>query len=209
MHLVEIEHDGKVKKPSDSGDDLTQRAISYPPRNRWKADLLWEGDCVVKDYGKAPLIPKFLGRFLSKWEKEALIRLRGIEGVPCFEGAPTPYSVKMKGVPGIPLSKLQKGDLNESFLIRLNSLFEDIHKRGVAHGDAHGRNVLVCDQSPYLIDFSTAYVKGRFPIIDNYLFSCFVLLDQERIYKIKKEFFGIGEPPRMFLLYRIAKGRKG
>ena len=206
--LVRIKREGDMKALSESGDDLTQREISYPPRNLWKADLRWEGDCVVKDYGKAPLIPKFFGRFLSKWEKEALIRLRGIEGVPSFEGAPTPYSVKMKGVPGIPVSKLRKGDLEEVFLKRLTALFEEIHSKGVAHGDAHGRNVLVCDQRPYLIDFSTAYVKGRFPIIDNYLFSCFVLLDQERIYKIKKEFFGIGEPPRMFLLYRIAKGRR-
>jgi hypothetical protein len=198
----------EMRMPSDPGDDLTQRVISYPPRNRWKADLRWEGECVIKDYGNAPLLPKFFGRFLSKWEKEALIRLRGVEGVPCFEGAPTPYSVKMKGVPGIPLSKLRKGDLSEAFLDRIVSLFEDIHRRGVAHGDAHGRNVLVFDQRPYLIDFSTAYVKGRFPIIDDYVFNCFVLLDQERIYKIRKEFFGIGEPPKMFLLYRIAKGRR-
>jgi hypothetical protein len=169
---------GEMRMSSDPGDDLTQRVISYPPRNRWKADLNWEGECVIKDYGKAPLIPKFFGRFLSKWEKEALIRLRGIEGVPSFEEAPTPYSVKMKGVPGIPLSKLRKGDLSEAFLDGIISL-------------------------------STAYVKGRFPIIDNYVFNCFVLLDQERIYKIKREFFGIGEPPKMFLLYRIAKGRRG
>jgi RIO1 family len=199
----------EMKTPPNLRDDLTEKVISYPPRNRWKADLRWEGECLVKDYGRAPLIPRFFGRFLSRWEKEALIRLRGVEGVPFFVEAPTTYSVKMKGVPGIPLSKLKRGDLNEAFLDGIISLFETIHRRGVAHGDAHGRNVLVHDQRPYLIDFSTAYVKGRFPIIDHYVFNCFVLLDQERIYKIKKEFFGIGEPPRMFFLYRVAKGRRG
>jgi len=199
----------EMGSPSTSFDDLTPEGIPYPPRNRWKANLYWEGDCVTKDYGKSPLIPKLFGRLVCKWEKEALIKLQGMEGVPSFEGAPTPYSVKMKAVPGIPLSKLRPGDLSEVFLERIISLFEGIHSRGVAHGDAHGRNVLAFDQRPYLIDFSTAYVKGRFPMIDNYLFSRLVLLDQERIYKIKKKFFGIGEPPKMFLLYRIVKRGKG
>ncbi len=114
----------------------------------------------------------------------------------------------MKAVPGIPISKLKKGALSETYFDKLRELFSRIHRKGVAHGDAHMRNILIHRDDPYLVDFSTAYVKGRFPLIDSYIFKCFVLLDLERLYKVEKKFFGRGEPPRMFLFYRLVKGVK-
>jgi predicted unusual protein kinase regulating ubiquinone biosynthesis (AarF/ABC1/UbiB family) len=97
------------------------------------------------------------------------------------------------------------GELSESCFKELVSLIHGIHDRGVAHGDLHQRNILVDQDRPSVIDFSTAYVKGRVPLIDGWIFGNIILLDLERLYKVEKKFFDRGEPPRMFFLYRMIK----
>ncbi|MFZ7112445.1 MAG: RIO1 family regulatory kinase/ATPase [Desulfatiglandales bacterium] len=181
------------------------KVVIYPPRTVWKAHVTLENDSIIKDYGSSPLIPKIFGRLCISWEEAALKRLKGIEGIPLLQDRPTPYSLRLQVLPGVPLAELKKGDLTEAFLKRLISLFERIHAAGVAHGDAHQRNILMHDQRPYLIDFSTAIVKGRWPVISNYIFKRFVLLDLERIYKVRKKFFEDTDPPKMFLLYRLVR----
>jgi hypothetical protein len=174
----------------------------------WKASLSLGEAGFVKDYSANGFLPRYWGRLCLRWEEAALAKLDGVVGVPAFRGRPTRDSLCLEAVPGVPLASLGPGDVGEIFIERLKVLFAQVHARGVAHGDAHQRNILVHEDTPYLIDFSTAYVRGRLPVLDGYLFSCFVLLDQERLYKVEKRFFGRGTPPRMFLLYRIAKGWK-
>jgi len=187
---------------------FTRSPVPYAPRNKWKARVWREGDLVVKDYSLSPFFPKVYGRLCIRWEATALKRLQGVKGVPRLIERSGPYTLKMTTVPGVPISKMKKGDLSEQYLSRLKALFTQMHSRGVAHGDAHQRNILVHNEHPYLVDFSTAYVKGRVPILDNYFFQCFVMLDLERLYKVEKRFFGSGVPPRMFFLYRLVKRLK-
>ena len=71
-----------------------------------------------------------------------------------------------------------------------------------------GLYVLVHADKPSIIDFATVYVRGRLPLVDKSVFNLFKLLDLERLYKIEREFFGRGTPPRMFYLYRLIKGTK-
>lgn len=182
--------------------------VLYAPRNAWKARVWKEGASIIKDYGHAPLLPRLFGRMCLRWEEAALKRLSGIEGVPSFEERMSPHSIRISAVPGEPLDRLKRGDLSETFFERLVSLLRQIHERGVAHGDLHQRNILAHHETPYLIDFSTAYVRGRSPVCDARVFSSFVLLDLERITKVEMKFFGRGTPPRMFFLYRVAKGGK-
>jgi len=177
----------------------------YSPRNWWKPELRIEGDCVVKDYRRNAFPARWFGRFCLHCEEVALRRLAGVEGVPVFVGRPTPYVLHISLVPGVPLARKQPGQVSQVFLQNLTALFDRIHERGVAHGDAHKRNILVDGDNAYLIDFSTAHVQGRFPVLDNWVFSCVTLLDRERLYKVEKKFFGTGTPPRMFWLYRAAK----
>ncbi len=185
---------------------FSKQSIPYAPRNKWKAKVTREGDIITKDFSHAPFVPRLYGRICVRWETSALARLEELEGIPDFIDMPSPYCFRMKAVPGIPISKLNKGALSESFMERLKTLFAKMHSKGVAHGDAHMRNILIHDDKPYLVDFSTAYVRGRIPLMDSYVFKCFVLLDLERLYKVEKKFFGRGEPPRMFFLYRLFKG---
>jgi Ser/Thr protein kinase RdoA (MazF antagonist) len=102
---------------------------------------------------------------------------------------------------------MKMGEMSESCFKELVSLIHGIHDRGVAHGDLHQRNILV-DQDrdcPFVIDFSTAYVKGRMPLFDGWIFRNMILLDLERLHKVERKFFDRGNPPRMFFLYRMIK----
>ena len=186
-------------------DDLI---VPYRPRNYWKGDVRFKNGWVEKDYGSSPLPPRLYARISLYWEEAALRRLRGIEGVPIYVGRPTRNSIRMTRVPGIPIDKLKTGEISELFLQRLQALIHQIHGRGVAHGDLHMRNILVHEDRPYIIDFSTAYVRGRVPFLDRGFFRIFRLLDLERVYKIERRFFGRGTPPEMFYIYRLVKGKK-
>lgn len=194
----------KTKRSSFLDNGLDAR-IPYEPRNKWKARVWREGNTIIKDYTPNPFFPKMYGRLCIRWEAAALNRLSGLRGVPALIDRLGPYTLKMSAVPGIPISKVKKGALSEVYFQRLVDLFKQMHQRGVAHGDAHQRNILIYEDFPYLVDFSTAYVKGRSPVLDGYIFRCFVQLDFERLYKVERKFFGRGTPPKMFFLYRIFK----
>jgi len=155
-----------------------------------------------------PFPSRLYGRICLHWEALALRRLKGIEGVPVYLGKATKNSIRMTRLPGTPLDKLKIGELSELCFHQLQDLIHTIHSRGVAHGDLHMRNILVYEEKPSVIDFSTAYVRGRLPVLDKGIFRLFVLLDLERLYKTEKEFFGKGTPPKMFYLYRLVKGIK-
>jgi hypothetical protein len=183
-------------------------SIPYQPRNIWKCEIRTGNGWVEKDYSGAPLLSRLYGSICLHWEAVALRRLKGIEGVPVYLGRPKRNLIRMTLVRGIPLDKLKKGELSELCFHRLQSLTHQIHSKGVAHGDLHMRNILIHEDKPSLIDFSTAYVLGRLPVLDKQFFRLFVLLDLERLYKTEKEFFGRGTPPKMFYLYRLIKGIK-
>jgi predicted Ser/Thr protein kinase len=171
----------------------------------WKASVHQEGDAIVKEYSGAPFIPRLFGRISLSWEEAALRRLEGMEGVPAFIGRPSSHGIQISAVRGLPLDKMKSGDLSESCFEKLVSLIHGIHERGVAHGDLHQRNILVDQDRPSVIDFSTAYVKGRVPLLDGWILGNMILLDLERLYKVERKFFDRGKPPKMFFLYRMIK----
>jgi predicted Ser/Thr protein kinase len=179
--------------------------IPYRPRNVWKASVCQEGDVIVKEYGGAPFLPRLFGRISLSWEEAALRRLEGMEGVPAFILRPSPHEIHISALKGRPLDKMKRGELSESCFEKLVALMHGIHERGVAHGDLHQRNILVDEDRPSVIDFSTAYVKGRVPLLDGWILRNMILLDLERLYKVERRFFDRGESPRMFFLYRMIK----
>ena len=188
-----------------SSDHPQQNKVPYRPRNVWKASVRRQGDVIVKEHSGAPFIPRLFGRISLSWEEAALRRLEGMEGVPAFIRRPSPYAIHISALEGRPLDKMKSGDLSESCFETLGSLIQGIHERGVAHGDLHQRNILVDQDRPSIIDFSTAYVKGRVPLLDGWIFRNMISLDLERLYKVERRFFDRGAPPRMFFLYRMVK----
>jgi len=188
-----------------SSDHPDAGNVPYRPRNVWKASVRREGDVITKEYSGAPFIPRLFGRISLSWEEAALRRLKGMEGVPAFINRPSPHAIQISTVMGRPLDKMKTGELSESCFKDLASLIHGIHDRGVAHGDLHQRNILVDNDRPFVIDFSTAYVKGRVPLFDGWIFRNIILLDLERLYKVERKFFDRGTPPGMFFLYRMIK----
>ena len=188
-----------------SSDQPQQDRVLYRPRNVWKASVRQDGEIVTKDYSGAPFLPRLFGRISLSWEEAALRRLEGMPGVPALISRPSAHLIRISAVRGRPLDKMRKGELSESCFQKLVSLVHEIHARGVAHGDLHQRNILVDEDRPSVIDFSTAYVKGRIPLLDGWILRNVILLDLERLYKVEKNFFDRGELPRMFFLYRMIK----
>jgi len=188
-----------------ASDHPQEDKVTYRPRNVWKASVRQEGDVIVKEYSGAPFIPRLFGRISLSWEEAALRRLEGIPGVPALISRPSPHAIQISAVKGLPLDKMRSGELSESCFEKMVSLIRRIHERGVAHGDLHQRNILVDQDRPSVIDFSTAYVKGRMPLLDGWILRNMILLDLERLYKVERKFFDRGVPPRMFFLYRMIK----
>jgi serine/threonine protein kinase len=182
--------------------------IPYRPRNAWKGEVHFVDGCIEKNHDANPFLSRLYARICLNFEEAALRRLKGIKGVPQFISRPSKTSIRMTAVPGVPLAKLKKGELSELCFSRIKETVAEIHKSGVAHCDLHNRNILIDNDDPYIIDFATAYTRGRFPLIDSRLFEPLARLDYQRLYKVEMKFFGKGTAPKMFLLYNIIKGLK-
>jgi hypothetical protein len=208
-NLEDIPERNGVSETDNSGILLTKPiVIPYRPRNAWKGEVRFVDGCIEKDHGLNPFIPRLYARICLNWEETALRRLKGVKGVPQFIARPAKTSLRMTAVPGTPLEKLKKGELSERCFSRIKEILMEIHERGVAHCDLHNRNILIDCDDPYIIDFATAYTRGRLPVFDRQAFNNLKRLDLQRLYKIEKKFFGRGTPPKMFFIYNIIKGLK-
>jgi len=182
--------------------------ISYRPRNSWKGEVRFVDGCIEKNHDSNPYLSRLYARVCLNLEEAALKRLEGVRGFPRFISRPTKTSLRMTPVPGVPLAKLKKGDLSELCFNRIKETVAEMHGHGVAHCDLHNRNILIDNDEPYIIDFATAYTRGRFNWLDNMIFEPLTRLDLNRIYKVEMKFFGRGTPPKMFFIYNIIRGLK-
>jgi len=182
--------------------------IPYRPRNSWKGEVRFVDGCIEKNHDANPFLSRLYARICLNLEEAALVRLKGVKGVPQFVSRPTKTSIRMTAVPGVPLGKLKEGELSELCFSRLKETVAEIHRQGVAHCDLHNRNILIDNDEPYIIDFATAYTRGRFPFMDNKAFEPLTKLDLQRLYKVEMKFFGTGTPPKMFFIYNVIKGLK-
>jgi len=182
--------------------------IPYRPRNAWKGEVRFVDGCIEKNHDANPFLSRLYARICLNFEEAALERLKGVRGVPQFISRPTRTSIRMTAVPGVPLEKLKRGELSELCFSRLKETIAEIHNKGVAHCDLHNRNILIDNDDPYVIDFATAYTRGRFPFWDRRVFEPLAKLDLQRIYKVERKFFGRGTPPKMFFIYNVIKGLK-
>jgi hypothetical protein len=66
-------------------------------------------------------------------------------------------------IEGTTLKRLGRRRVPARVFQRLERLFEDVHRRGVVHLDAHQRTNVLVDEAgePYLMDFATAFCLGR------------------------------------------------
>jgi len=186
--------------------------VEPKPRNAWKATVTITDNQVIKSYVNNNIVARLIGRVSLSREERALRKLDGLTGVPKFLSRPAPYVLIMSRVPGEHLRKIDNTSMSERYLARLKVLIESIHARGVAHGDAHHYNILIDGDDPYIVDFSTAYIKPSRRWHSKRLFRWYRMLDWMRFYRVENRFFARGEQPKMFWIYdwkkKFEKSRK-
>jgi predicted Ser/Thr protein kinase len=137
--------------------------LLYRARNWSKADVTLvkvDGRArVVKDTAPRIWLVRYLfGRRLLQREFQVLQRLNGMGGVPHVYKMLDEDAFVMDYIEGINMGTLR--EVGETTVQRLSVLFQELHQRGVAHGDPHASNILVtADGTPFLIDFSTALAR--------------------------------------------------
>ena len=140
------------------------------------------------------------GRVFIAIEERALKRLEGVPGIPQNVHRLSPYALAMEYIDARPLSEFDRGrGVPPEFGDRLAALFDEIEKRGVAHGDPHFSNIL-CDAegNPYLVDFAFSYVRGTLPLIDAWIFRNLQAVREHRVLKLRRVFYGeaVSDAPR-------------
>ncbi len=151
--------------------DLTRAGLpslvtGFVKRGAWnKADILLvsaaEGEVAVKDYAsKIPPI-RWIGAMQLSREERAYRRLGGVSGIPRFYRRLDRNAIIMQYVGGTRLPKYhhRRGGVPR-VAERLSALLDQVHERGVIHGDLRSRdNFLVTDDGEiWPIDFSSAEV---------------------------------------------------
>ncbi len=142
----------------------TYRLMRVFKHDFWAATCLYETSepqsefpKVVVKFGRShpylgvPL--QWAGRFLADHEEAIYAALAGLGGVPRWVERLSPVCYAIEYVEAVPLDHLETPP--PGFFDRLRELFQTVHARGVAYGDANKKsNILVtADGRPVLIDF--------------------------------------------------------
>lgn len=142
-------------------DRHTVRLLGKQGRFRPSVRLLQAGEefLVAKDY-RACLAPYrwTCGRWNLAREREAFSRLKGLRGIPRFEGMAGNWVLLMQWLPGNDIGKARKSVQTVEFYERLLALVVQMHARGVVHLDLRQRrNVLIGPgRRPVILDFGAA-----------------------------------------------------
>ncbi|BCM92240.1 hypothetical protein IAD21_04119 [Abditibacteriota bacterium] len=129
--------------------------VEWPPQS---------GFCVVLKDGseRAWWFRVSVGRYQMKREWKALCFLSGMEGVPrpCFRASADAFGLEWSQ--GESLLHFAPGELPESAVKQLEAVMNELHARGVTHGDLHRDNILFDAKNDrvWLIDWATSCVFG-------------------------------------------------
>ncbi len=154
---------------------------------------------VVKELRDRPLWFRILaGRYLLRREWRALCALKEVDGVPNPVARPDSDTIVMEFHDGRPIEKLSKWEIPEDTVEKIEKLVEEMHARGITHGDLHGYNILVNEIGEIaLIDWATA---STFPMrrggLKSFTFEEWQALDDRALAKVKIETAPLSITPR-------------
>jgi len=146
-----------------------------------------DSNLLIKDYGSGKsLFGQLLGRFLVFREKIAYERLNGLPGIPSYYGTVDPYALILQHVPTEPILDVDYEQIPADFFHLLSELVENLHSRGIAHGDLHKLDNILIDDSgrPVIVDFTSAIMTGSNPLVA-LVFRIFCDDDWRGVYKLK------------------------
>ncbi|MCX7766285.1 MAG: hypothetical protein N2246_06240 [Candidatus Sumerlaeia bacterium] len=144
---------------------------------------------VLKDFRrKNPIWRWTIGRIAIAREVRAYKLLQGLKGVARFYCQPDAYGLVIEYINGerLPHRKSQY-HLPADFFQQLTSLVEQMHQRGVAHGDLRKKNVFFTSTGePYILDFATATCVTPFSNwFKRIIFKRVCLIDNLAVKKLK------------------------
>ena len=138
------------------------------PASRAKPAILLVRCCghrvIVKDFSRSGWWMRNLyGRYVVAHESRVYRELSGVEGVPAFHGRLGAYAFAVDYIEGTTLKQFGALAVPAAAFDRLARVFDELHRRGIVHLDAHQKtNVLVdAEGRPYLMDFATSLCLGR------------------------------------------------
>lgn len=175
--------------------NLDDQTVQYVRRGKpWQADLLLvklNGKLgVVKDYSKRPWLYRIaVGMFSTRREGMIYRKLQGLPGIPRLFGKLDRYALVVEYISGKDASKVKPGLVGPDFFDKLQGVVDRIHERGIVLCDLrHMANIIVSDEGdPYLVDFCTAFERGRrWNILKKWLYHLFHQDDLLGIIKLKK-----------------------
>lgn len=108
----------------------------------------------------------WLGRWNCDHEEAVYARLAGIPGVPQWGGRVSGYGFAIEYIDGLPLDHYERPPAR--FFDGVREIFDALHSRGVAYGDANKRsNILVGPGGrPYLIDYQLSLrTRDELPLV--------------------------------------------
>lgn len=132
---------------------------------------------------------RWIAPFLIAREAKALRVLNGTFGVPQFYGKIDRLAFAMEYIEGTPIADFEEGRLDPAVFPRVQEVIDEIHRRGVSHGDLKRRsNLLVTpDKQVYLIDFAAATIGNRpLRFFSNWLQKKMAEIDDKSLPRIKK-----------------------
>jgi hypothetical protein len=123
-------------------------------------------DWTVKDFrSRSWWVRDLFGRWLLRRELQALLKLAGVDGVPAQAFRVDAHAIAARFVPGVTLDRAPREQMNEAYFLALESLFRQVHARGLVHLDSRGSsNLLATPQGrPAVIDFQAALRTALLP----------------------------------------------
>ena len=182
------------------------RASIHKARNWSKADVSvaeWPPNSsqrvVIKELRDRPLWYRVLaGRYFLRREWRALCALKDVEGVPNPVARPDSDTIVMEFRSGVPIEKLSKWEVPDNAVRKIENLVEEMHARGITHGDLHGYNILVDEAGEIaMIDWATASTfGGRQRGLKSFTFGEWQALDERALAKVKIESAPLAITPR-------------
>jgi hypothetical protein len=93
-------------------------------------------DWIFKDFSsRAFIVRHTVGRFLLARELRALRRLDGIPGIPDRAFRVDAFAIAARFVPGRTLARLDGALITTPYLVALEGLLQQVHRRGLVHLD--------------------------------------------------------------------------
>lgn len=199
--------------------ELGQHRFAKAGGTRPAVWLLKQGDtqAVFKDYHVCSAWFRRLIAPLLVWrEVRALRYLAGMRGIPQLVQRVDRISFVLEFLPADRLARKKRDAWPDPDWARLRALIDEMHARGLAHGDLRRSSNILFDQrgEPFLVDFVAHVTRGgNWNMPWNWAFSRLCRADLTAIYKLKERAFpgSLTEQEQAFLdktslLDQLARG---